>query len=86
MYVVLSDHRWCENHAQLTLDGWECRETRADIIVTMVGRSLHEGPFTGCGTGSVPKVAHLHCPVCQPDWQPPMFGTPITESELAQVD
>jgi hypothetical protein len=85
MYVVLTDQLWCENHAVLKEDGWECKTTGADIQVTVVGRSLHDGPFPLSGSGRVIQVGHLHCPKCNPGWKAPEYGTPIKPDAVAEA-
>ena len=84
--VVLSDHTWCQGHATCNAEGdWQCKTTGAIIQATGVRRSLHDGPFPSSGSGSVSEVLHLHCPECNPNWQPPAYGTPITLGEIAEL-
>ncbi len=85
MLVLLSDHKWCEQHAVMGSDGWECKKTGADINFTIIGRSLHDGPFPGSGSGRVVQVGHLHCTGCDPNWKGPSYGTPVKPEELAEV-
>lgn len=81
-YVVYSDHMWCEEHAVMRTDGWECKETGVDIQATIISRSLHDGSFSASGGGKVIKVVHLHCPKCNPDWKGPISGTPIKPDQI----
>lgn len=85
MYVILADHRWCEEHANPTTDGWKCKKTNSDIQVTEIRRSLHDGPFPLSGSGRVIPVGHLHCPGCDPSWKGPADGTPIKPEQIAIV-
>jgi hypothetical protein len=53
--------------------------------VTMVPRSLHDGPFPLSGSGRVPEIGHLHCPGCDPNWKAPVAGSGITPAEIVTV-
>ncbi len=85
MLIVAADHGWVERHADLRDDGWYCKRTGRAIMVSVIGRSIHQFPRQMAGDGRVIPVGHLHCPGCSPDWQPPEYGKPITESELAET-
>ncbi|HEY0907900.1 MAG TPA: hypothetical protein VGE35_00965 [Candidatus Paceibacterota bacterium] len=82
MYILKSNAEWLPGHAEHKRDGWVCKKTGADIEVETIGRSLHDGPFPGTGSGRVVQVGHLHCPGCDPNWKGPAYGTPVTPAEL----
>lgn len=84
--MLKSNHSWCEGHAEFKDGGWACKTTGKDILVTMVSRSIHDGPpGTLSGSGQVRSVGHLHCSGCNPEWQAPHEGEPVKPDELVEA-
>jgi hypothetical protein len=72
-----SSVEWAERHAECGSDHiWRCRETKEQLMVAWVGRSIWWRPFAG-GPGEVRRVGHVFCPVCMPEAKFPEPGTPI---------
>ncbi len=84
MAWILREHSaWLKEHGRQDETGWVCQTTGADISFFESGRSIHDFGI-GAGSGEVRPVLHLYCTGCNPDYQPPPYGTPIQESELLE--
>ena len=84
--VVLADYLWCEQHAELTDEGWVCKKTRSEILYKIISRSLHNKSLPSSGGGEVVKVIHLYCLGCNPDWKGPEHGTSILPKQITEVE
>lgn len=80
-WVSKEQWQWLESHGRRNETGWACRKTGADINALESGRSVHVFGMSA-GFGEVRPVLHLYCTGCNPDYQPPPYGTPIQENEL----
>lgn len=83
-WISKTDKDWLEKHGVKKSNGWECKETGADINAIETGRSIHLFGLPG-GAGEVRRVLHLYCTRCQVGFEPPAYGTPIQERDLIEV-
>ncbi len=84
-HAIQTDLTWLDEHGvNDPKTGWTCKKTGADINAVRTGRSIHYFGISA-GGGEVRQVLHLYCTGCNPNFEPPPYGTPIQESALVEV-
>lgn len=85
MSFIKREIDWLHEHARRDDDGaWWCKKTGKAIQTAVVGRSIHLAGMPLAGSGEVRSVVHIACAGCDPNKEPPRYGTPINESELVE--